>query len=572
MRSSNRPRLAQRWQAERAAAAAQARHDRERRRLLGGAGLLTLGLAGAWMGIGSAPAAGLTQGAGGAAVSHAFSARIDPQALGAPVNRRLLGHNVQWVDRGDDLLREDGSFEPRMLDRVLALGPTALRFPGGAQSDLYHWQRGIGPLAQRGDNEHFHARTRQPSVMGSAEFLALCEATGAEPLITVNLPSGSPEEAARWVHATNVVGFTSPRTGQRLPRVPCWEIGNEPYLKDEAQPALALEPEAFAHRADAFIRAMRAVDPAIRIGLPLSNAQRNGVPVVHFRDWLGRVLRTQRERIDFASVHNAYLPYAQELADDSPANRATAYWAAMAGARTVQADLDALGATLAALRPGPALPLALTEYHALFSLGHGARDDWVGSAAGALYVADLLRLLAGRPEMLMAHLWSLSGNWRFGAIHSAGFDRPVAQVLALMNQALRGRLVAASMQSPTVATRAAGLVAAQPALPLIETLATLETVRGAATLRVLLIHKDPQRPASGRIDIAGMAAGPARLTRLAATDVLRSDDVPDLLRSERLDLPAPGAAALTVILPPASISLLELPLVALPPAPRVSTA
>jgi len=470
---------------------------------------------------------------------------------------------VQWVDRGDDLLRPDGQFDAAMLAQVQRLGPGSLRFPGGSQSDVYHWERGIGPQAQRSENQHFHAKRLQPSTFGTVEFLQLCARTGARPLITVNVLSGTPEEAARWVHACNVQGFKDPITGQRLPRVPDWEIGNEPYLRDEAQPALALEPEAFARRADAYIRAMRAVDPGIRIGLPVSNNSRQGVPVVHFPDYTRRLLGMLTQRVDFASVHNAYMPFAQELDGKHPGDRDKAYWAAMAATRSVQADLLALRRLLAELRPGLELPLAITEYHAIFSLGHGAMDAWLGSPAGALYVADALRLFASTPQIDQAELWSLSGNWRFGAIGAGGpqgaFLRPAGQVLALMNTALQGQLLpSAALQVQSVATAAAGLVAAVEALPLIETLATRASGPQGDVLRLVLIHKDPARQAVGSLYLSHAGTGPARLQVLSTAEPLRADDVPELypLRSSTV----PAGQPLSLVLPPASVCLLEIDL------------
>ena len=528
----------------------------DRRQLLTGGGLLTLGLASAWLGAGAG--GGGAFAATGEGDSHAFSITLDARGEGPPVNRQVLGQNLQWVDRGDDLLLPDGRFDPKMLALVQGLGPTSLRFPGGSQSDVYHWERGIGPQAQRGENQHFHSKRMQPSTMGTAEFLQLCARTGARPLITVNVLTGTPEEAARWVRACNVQGFKDPATGQRLPRVPDWEIGNEPYLRDEAQPALALEPEAFARRADAFMRAMRVVDPSIRLGLPVSNNSRQGVPVVHFPDYTRRLLRTLTQRIDFAAVHNAYMPFTQELDALRVGDREKAYWAAMAATRSVQDDLLALRRLLAELRPAQPLPLAITEYNAIFSLGHGAMDEWLGSPAGALYVADALRLFAHQPEVAMAQLWSLSGNWRFGAISQGGFLRPVGQVMGLMNQALQGRLLSATTRVQTVAVPGAGLVAPVAALPLIETLATRSTGPKGEVLRLLLIHKDPARRAVGALHLSHAGLQAARLQLLSANEPLRADDVPGLFTSETRTLPA--GQPLSLVLPPACVCLLEIDL------------
>ena len=193
--------------------------------------------------------------------------------------------------------RMDGSAQ-RCWRRSAHCNPPCCAFPAAHSPTRYHWQRGVGPMAQRQTNEHFHNRQQQASVMGTAEFLDLCLQTGARPAADhQRAQRHAGREAAAWVRAVNLVGMVSPRTGERLPSVQEWEIGNEPYLKDEAQPGLVLEPEAFATKADACIRAMRAVDPSIRFGLPLSTDKRNGIPVVHFPRWSERVLAHMREEV-----------------------------------------------------------------------------------------------------------------------------------------------------------------------------------------------------------------------------------------------------------------------------------
>ena len=56
--------------------------------------------------------------------------------------------------------------------------------------------------------------------LGTDEFLDLCRRFGSEPLITVNIATGTAEEAAAWVAHTNG------RSGG--PRVPFWEIETSP--------------------------------------------------------------------------------------------------------------------------------------------------------------------------------------------------------------------------------------------------------------------------------------------------------------------------------------------------------
>ncbi len=500
-----------------------------------------------------------------------FELDIDTRAPGTPVNRNVLGSNVQWVDGGDDMLGADDRFDPAMLALADGLGPTVLRYPGGAQSDAYHWERGVGPMATRGQNEHVNARRQQLTRLGTREFLELCEATGAAPLLTLNLATGTPEEAARWMTATNVDRFTSTITGKPLPRVAYWELGNEPYLTQE-RPDLALPPAEIADRANRFIRALRAIEPGAVIGLPLANDRRNGVPTTHVPGYTQQVLARLTERIDFVSVHDAYMPFGGKR--DDPA---ALYWGAMAATRTVQADMAAMRAVLRAWRPAARLPLAVTEYNAMFTLDGAETDRLVASPAAGLYVADALRVFASDPDVLLANQWSLSGNWFWGAIHSRKFPRPAYVAMQWMGAALHGeRVVPAAMRSDTVATPSVGLSAPVAALPLVEAFVTRERAGqrtgDGETWRIALIQKDPRRGATGRVSLAGLAGNAAamglpgstiasstvRLETWRCNDVFDAGDDHALWQHAQQDLPQ--GATFELQLPPASLALVTITL------------
>lgn len=469
-------------------------------------------------------------------------------ASGEPVTRALLGSNVQWVDRGDGLLDTQGRLREDMLQAVRAMGIQTLRYPGGALADAYRWERGMGPLASRGLNRHVHSHTEQRTLMGTQEFLELCEAVGAEPLITVNIATGTPEEAAAWVRQVNVTGLTSRRTGQPLPAVRDWELGNEPHLKIDDEPALWTRPEVFAQRVRAFAQAMRAADPGIRLVLPLSLNQRNGHPVTAYQDvdFIDTVLAGGAPDVDAISLHNAYVPFGMEARHSD----AALYWGGMAGAHTFEADLAEVRRRLTQVWPGRTLPLAITEHGPLFTLGRGDSDALIRSPAGALVLADLLRVFGQTPDLTAAHHWSLSGNWHFGALRDDATARPAAQVMGLFAQAWQGRQMAVAVQAPRVATASVGGSAAVPDLPLLEALGSQD----GDVARVWLVHKHPSQPM--RVTVADLAPGwrAVRLHTLSAEQLFDRREVPDLLRAETRELDADAP----LLMPPASIGLLVL--------------
>jgi alpha-N-arabinofuranosidase len=459
------------------------RIDRTRRKLM------LAGLAAAGM-----PAAVHAPKAAGSAFATSVTL-----ALGQPgkaANAFVLGSNCQWMNDGDGLLQPGTlSFAEPMLTYVKALSPTVLRFPGGSLADTYHWRNGVGALAQRKPGEVFYDGSFQPSRMGTQELLELCEATGAAPLISVNAITGTAQEAADWVTYVNKGTLLSRLTGRPLPKVQTWEIGNEPYLKDEKRTSLWTAPDVFAQRATQFIKAMAAVDPSIAIGIPLRSDTISGIPMSHYPGYNDTVLRGIGVPFQFAALHDAYMPFGLDRAYSD----AELYSAAMAATRVVAADFAATRAQIAALRPGPAIPFAVTEHSAFFTSGVPASDRYIASLAGAMYVADLLCLLAATPDLALANYWSLSGNWFFGAIDESLVRRPVYYVLQAFRSLLRGTLIPAQVAGRTFTNLQAGLVPRLTGTPSVSALATRE----GQMLRLVLVNKDASDAAAIRLELPG---------------------------------------------------------------------
>jgi len=448
----------------------------------------------------------------------AFAARlsIDTGRPGSHANPLLLGSNVQWVDRGDELLTRDGkSFNRTVLEGVRQLRPTLLRYPGGSHSDLYRWRDGIGDLSQRGENEHFFSRRMQRVEMGTQEFLELCEALGAEPLITVNVVTGSADEAADWVRWVNMRGPRSRLTGRPLPKARYWEIGNEPYLRDDRQKRLWLSPQEYAERANRFIEAMRSVDPSIRIGIPLRSDRIGGLPATPMPGFNEVVLRSLTQPFDWVAVHNAYLPF---MLDGLTSTR-DLYRATMAASLVVKQDLEETTALLSRSRPGSPIHMGITEYNALFTLG-GRHDGLIDSPLGALYVADLLVSLAGMPNVLLANFWSLSGNWHFGAISQRGEPRAAHAVLAALRDVFVGRLLPIEIRSEGhFDTARVGFVPGQGGVPSVTAFATVER----EAVHVAIVNKDRTRNARLSIEFGAAEVSEASVATLAAENPFDTD-------------------------------------------------
>lgn len=489
--------------------------------------------------------------------SRPASARIsiDLNQQGPHVNRAILGNNVQWVDNGDGLLADHGAaFAQPLLDQVKALAPTILRYPGGSLADLYHWKDGVGSLSERRENEHFFSKARQKVAFGTQEFLELCEAVGAEPLITVNTATGTPQEAADWVALVNKTSLKSRKTGKLLPRVRYWEIGNEPYVKDDNRKELWITPDKFAAKVNLFIHAMKKVDQGIIVGVPLRSDQVGAVPATPFKGYNKTVLAGIDAPFEFVALHNAYLPLNYD--PDKKYSDLDYYLATMAASNVVADDFKQTRALLRQLKPGKNIKLAVTEFNALYMFSERPEAAYLASMAGALYVADVLRVFATTPDLQFANFWSLSGNWHFGAIGPKNRPRPAYYILKMVNELLHGNMIATSIDSGTFDNPGVGVVPSYKATPLISGLATGDR----NIVRVLLINKEAVAETAATLAIAGASdIENITLRYITAKNAFAASDKQDVIVEHDATLHA-GPLPPVIQLAPRSVALVTIKL------------
>ena len=146
-----------------------------------------------------------------------------------------FGHVIYdgiWVGRDSNIPNIDG-IRLDVIEGCRELGVGAMRWPGGCCADHYHWKDGIGK--ERWDRMHPIPDRANPvwrHDFGTDEFLKLCSLTGAEPIITVNTATGTPEEFLDWFEYVNGpkttrFGHLRAENGHPEPyNVRFWGIGN----------------------------------------------------------------------------------------------------------------------------------------------------------------------------------------------------------------------------------------------------------------------------------------------------------------------------------------------------------
>ena len=200
-------------------------------------------------------------------VSREPASRVSPLIYGQFIEHILTCIQGGVFDPGNPLSDEEG-IRTDVLEKLKMLAPPVMRFPGGTIMCQYHWEDAVGPMEQRIRRQNLIWGGELSPEFGTAEFVSLCRRLGAEPMICVNMASGTPEEAAHWVEYCNGTGNTYYANlrrshGYEEPfRVKYWCIGNECY----AEPDIGIQHDVNVYVRDAmeFIKWMKLTDKSIQ--------------------------------------------------------------------------------------------------------------------------------------------------------------------------------------------------------------------------------------------------------------------------------------------------------------------
>jgi len=260
-------------------------------------------------------------------------------------------------------------------DTLTEMGTQFMRYGGGSATDEYNWMSNTDLVS--GETWAFNIDL----------FAVKAKALGNQGIITVNYGSGtatgSPDSAAAYVQYANVTNHYGFKY---------WEIGNECYGTWEYDTNTpAHDGLTYATRAAAYIQAMKAMDPSIKIGIVAdasedSYIEATAVPVtnpvtgVSHSGWTPIVL-TQLKALGVYPDFLIYHMYAQNAGQENDAlllQVSPTVWAMAAANLRMQLN-DYLGMATAS-----GIELLVTENNSV-STSPGKQSV---SLVNGLYLAD----------------------------------------------------------------------------------------------------------------------------------------------------------------------------------------
>ncbi len=214
------------------------------------------------------------------------AAATAPVVLTVDANRVLRSGANRVVGINVNYLRDADANRPQarpLKDALSDLGVRWLRYPGGEKSDFHLWSQ--PPYEKSNPTSLGWYKTVEGVRLDFDQYVSVARTVGAEPYVVVGYDTEKRtgltkekwiENAVSWVRYANLV---------KKYDIKYWEIGNENWHNGTAKPA------EMADIVVEFSRAMKAVDPTIKIGSSGNNP-----------GWWSQFLPIAAPAIDFISL------------------------------------------------------------------------------------------------------------------------------------------------------------------------------------------------------------------------------------------------------------------------------
>ena len=259
----------------------------------------------------------------GGPASAMFRVDVDSRRTLPALDRNIFGSFLEHLGRAiyegiydpNSKLADANGFRKDVLEEIQKLQVPIVRYPGGKFVSGYHWLDGVGPKQDRPKVLDKAWNTLETNQFGINEFLAWCKIVGTQPLLGLNLGTGTPESAAALVEYCNIEKGTKwsdlrRKHGIADPyQVKHWCLGNE---MDGPWQIGHMSAAEYGEKAADAGRQMHYVDPSLK----LIACGSSGPTMPTYLEWDRQVLEQCYDFVDAISLHR-YFDNTSETGGDS---------------------------------------------------------------------------------------------------------------------------------------------------------------------------------------------------------------------------------------------------------------
>jgi alpha-N-arabinofuranosidase len=197
---------------------------------------------------------------------------------------------------------DESGLRKDVLAVLRELNYRSIRYPGGNFLSGYRWLDGVGPREQRPRRRDLAWQSIETNQFGTNEFVEFCQKINAEPMLGVNMGTGTIQEAANLIEYCNApVGsqFSDLRASHGYPKphgVKYWCLGNE---MDGPWQIGHLDAIEYGKKAREAAKMMRWHDPSVE--LILCGSSSSQMPT--YPEWDRVTLELCWEQVDYHSMH-----------------------------------------------------------------------------------------------------------------------------------------------------------------------------------------------------------------------------------------------------------------------------
>jgi alpha-N-arabinofuranosidase len=403
-----------------------------------------------------------------------------------------------------------------------------IRYPGGNFLSGYRWLDGVGPRGKRPARRDLAWRSIETNQFGTDEFMEFCHLLDTQPMLAVNLGTGSIEEAANLVEYCNGTPgsyYADLRVANGHPEpysVQYWCLGNE---MDGPWQIGHLDMDEYGRKAREAAKVMKYQDPAIK--LVLCGSSSASMPT--YPEWDRVALETCWEQVDYLSLHY----YAGNRDGDT-----TSY---LAQAAQFESHLDTLAGTLRYVkskqRSQHDVYLSWDEWNVWYK-NQEMDGRWtqaphlieeIYNLEDALVVAQWLNVFLRKCDVLKIACLAQIVNVIAPILttHDSLIKQTIFYPIMLASKFARGQSLAVATKSPTISTRQFG------DMPALDTAASYDPATGQSAVFVvnrsqadalsteIIWQSEPPREIAGVYQVAGSDVKAANTFEHADTVIAR---------------------------------------------------
>ena len=444
-----------------------------------------------------------------------------------------------------------------VLSALRELNFRAIRYPGGNLLSGYRWEDGIGEKTSRPIRKDLAWQSIETNQFGTDEFMAFCKEINTQPMMAVNMGTGTIQDAANLVEYCNgAVGSKyadmRAQNGHVDPYgVKYWCIGNE---MDGPWQIGHLDAVEYGKKAREAGKMMRWHDASIET--VLCGSSNSHMPT--YPEWDRTVLELAWEQVNYHSLHY----YANNHTND------TASFLALSA--EFENFVDTLEGVLryvkAKNRSKHDVYLSWDEWNVWYkaTLEHDMKGKWtqaphlieeVYNLEDALVVAQWLNVFLRKSHVLKVACIAQVVNVIAPILttREAMLKQSIYYPLMLFSQIAKGVALDVAVKAPMLETKQFG------AMPLLDVSASYQPENGEHA--IFIVNRSQVEPLPLDIHWQDLKPNSIRAVhQVAGTDPKAHNtyEDPNVITSKLVDAPTVQGGVASMVLPPLSFTAIEL--------------